>query len=44
MLKGVVVLFVACTVLAFMADSSQDEQFIEIVSSSKILEFVKEKQ
>lgn len=39
-LKGVVVLFVACTVLAFMADSSQDEQFVEIVSSSKILEFV----
>ncbi len=40
LLKGVVVLFVACTVLAFIAGSSQDEQFVEIVSSSKILEFV----
>ena len=39
-LKGVVVLFFACTILAFMADSSQDEQFVEIVLSSKILEFV----
>ena len=40
LLKGVIVIFVACTVLAFIAGSSQDEQFVEIVSSSKILEFV----
>lgn len=39
-LKGVVVLFIACTVLAFIASSSQDEQLIEIVLSSKIYEFV----
>ena len=40
LLKGVIVIFVACTVLAFIAGSSQDEQFVEIVTSSKILEFV----
>ena len=40
LLKGVIVIFVACTVLAFISGSSQDEQFVEIVSSSKILEFV----
>ena len=40
LLKGVIVVFVACAVLAFIAGSSQDEQFVEIVSSSKILEFV----
>ncbi len=39
-LKGVIVVFVVCTILAFMMASSQNEEFIEIVSSSKILEFV----
>ena len=39
-LKGVIVVFVVCTILAFMMASSQNEEFFEIVSSSKILEFV----
>ncbi len=39
-LKGVIVVFVVCTILAFMIASSQNEEFIELVTSSKILEFV----
>ncbi|MBQ6935414.1 MAG: CvpA family protein [Clostridia bacterium] len=38
--KGIIVIFVVCAILMFMADSSQNQEFIEIVTSSKILEFV----
>ena len=39
-LKGVVVVFVVCLILAFMSKSSENTQFVEMVSTSKILEFV----
>lgn len=39
-LKAVVVIFVVCVILLFMAKSSQNEQFVEMVSTSKVLEFV----
>lgn len=39
-LKGVVVVLVVCLILAFMAKSSENTQFVEMVTSSKILEFV----
>ena len=42
LLKGIVVVFVACAILAYMASSSADTEFIEMVAASKILGAINE--
>jgi uncharacterized membrane protein required for colicin V production len=42
LLKGIVIVFVACAILAYMASSSADTEFIEMVAASKILGAINE--